>query len=316
MQNNFFRNVPVLVFLMAFYSSSLFAQSPKFPVLVEDQRVIKGEAGKWDENKVHTLSIVEANKDGYKYWGYYGLAYYGTNEASLRKAGIIRSNDLDNWVRYEGNPIIDGDCRWPTVVLRDGVFYMFYAEYNADCDSRIVMVTSKDGIKFDSKKVIVPMEKGKQNQNPFIFYNEQDQTFYLTYYNGVEREKDASKNRWNIMIKKSKDINSLAKAEPKLLLTSPNILAAPSIAYYNNKYYLLAEAFIYGKWNDQWVTIGYVSDKPDGDYVEVDNNPPVLSNNDACAFQYVINNELYITYSHCVNLDKWDWELRMVKAKK
>jgi hypothetical protein len=89
--------------------------------------------------------------------------------------------------KYEGNPIIKGDCRWPTVVFKNSTFYMFYAEYNSDCDSRIVMVTSKDGKNFDNKEEIVPMEKGKQNQNPFIFYKQTDETFYLAYYNGIER---------------------------------------------------------------------------------------------------------------------------------
>jgi beta-xylosidase len=108
----------------------------------------------------------------------------------------------------------------------------------------------------------------------------------------------------------------LKKAETKILLSSSTTLAAPSIAYYDGKYYLLVEAFVYGKWNDQWVTLGYVSDKADGDYKEVNNEPPVLYNNDACAFQYVLDGQLYITYSHCLDLAKWNWELRMVKAEK
>ena len=42
-------------------------------------------------------------------------------------------------------------------------------------------------------KSVVKREFFKQNQNPFIFYNKQDDNFYLAYYNGVERSKDSTK---------------------------------------------------------------------------------------------------------------------------
>jgi hypothetical protein len=282
--------------------------------MTESQLVFQGDSAKWDADKVHTFSVVEANKDGYKYWAYYGLSYYG-GDPSFRKAGLARSNDLIHWDKFAGNPIINGDCRWPTVVLVNSVFYMFYAEYNADNDSRIVMVSSKDGINFDNKVEVVAREKGKQNQNPFIYADKKDGCFYLTYYNGMERGSDKSKYFWNIKIKKSRKLENLKSAKPKQLLTLPYTLAAPSITYYNNKYYLLAEAYLAGKWNDQWVTLGYECDKIDGKYKELSNSP-VLHNNDACAFEYVLDNELYVFYSHCLNLEKFNWELRMMKAVK
>lgn len=304
--------ISALIFLC---SITQYAQVEKYPVLSESKLVLKGDSAKWDYNKAHTLSVVEANKDGYKYWGYYGLAYYGGNP-NFRKAGLVRSNDLINWHKFEGNPIIKSDCRWPTVVLENSVFYMFYAEYNVNNDSRIVMVTSKDGIHFNNKTVVVAREKGKQNQNPFIFFNKKDKTFYLVYYSGIERSKNPSDNIWNIKIKKSKHITNLKTAVPKTLMSSHDLIAAPSIAYYNNKYYLLIESRIIGKWDNKWVTLGYESKKPDGNYSLLANDPPVLYDGDACAFQYVFNNQLYIFYSHCLNLDKFNWELNMVKAIK
>ena len=49
-------------------------------------------------------------------------------------------NNLLDWEKYEHNPIIAGNCRWPTVVFCDSIFYMFYAEYkHPDGDSRVVM---------------------------------------------------------------------------------------------------------------------------------------------------------------------------------
>lgn len=303
-----------LILLFLCFASISYAQLNEYPKLSESVLALQGDEGKWDSSKVHTFSVVEANKDGYKYWGYYGLSYYG-GDPVYRKAGLVRSNDLIHWDKYEGNPVIMGDCRWPTVVYKDKKFYMFYAEYNAENDSRIVMVTSKDGIHFGDKEVIVAREKGKQNQNPFIFFDKNDNNFYLAYYNGIERNPDPKKNVWNINIKKAKTAQGLADARPKTLMSSTDLIAAPSIAYYNNKYYLLIESRVIGKWNDEWVTLGYESDKIDGQYKECDNNPPVLYKGDACAFQYVLDNELYIFYSHCLSLEKWNWELRMVKAE-
>jgi len=312
------RTIPCLFGILSLISLSsiTFAGNEQYPKLSEGTVVIRGDSGKWDYNKAHTLSVVEANKDGYKYWGYYGLSYYDGDPA-LRKAGLARSNDLVHWDKYEGNPIIKSDCRWPNVILHHSVYYMFYAEYDADNDSRIVMVTSKDGINFGNKVVVVERELFKQNQNPFIFLNKRDGYFYLAYYNGVEKSKDSTKNIWQIKLRKGKTIGKLKTAPSKTLLSSDYTIASPSITYFNKKYYLLIEAIKKGKWNSQWVTLAYESKTIGGKYKEVSNNP-VLANNDACAFQHVFNNQLYIFYSHCLDTAKVgalmpDWEEKMVK---
>ncbi|MCL5261674.1 MAG: DUF2341 domain-containing protein, partial [Patescibacteria group bacterium] len=46
----------------------------------------------------HTMSIIEWNHDGYRYWAYYGLA-------GGQGIGLARSNDLVNWTKYENNPL-------------------------------------------------------------------------------------------------------------------------------------------------------------------------------------------------------------------
>lgn len=331
MNSRFFLYFLIVLAAPLFLSRIQYAQETKYPAITKSQVILEGDSGKWDYNKVHTLSVVEADKDGYKYWGYYGLSYYG-GDPNLRKAGLARSNDLIHWDKYEGNPIIQGDCRWPTVVLVNSVFYMFYAEYDANNDSRIVMVTSKDGIHFDNKSVVVKRELGAQNQNPFIYFNNQDGYFYLAYYHGVERSNnkplvgreginkkikyiEKQKNFWQIRIRKSKTIEGLKNAKPKTLLTSDYTIASPSIAFYNNKYYLLIESIKEGKWDDKWVTRAYESNKIDGGYKELANSP-LLVDNDACAFQYVFDSQLYIFYSHCLDLSKWNWEVRSVRVEK
>ena len=61
------------------FSSMAYAQGEKYPTLAlsDSKVVILGDSGKWDYNQAHTFSVVEANKDGYKYWGYYGLSFLG-----------------------------------------------------------------------------------------------------------------------------------------------------------------------------------------------------------------------------------------------
>ncbi|MHB8337069.1 MAG: hypothetical protein ACYDEE_06610 [Ignavibacteriaceae bacterium] len=323
------KEIEIIFFIIIFSSIALLAQESKYPLISASKAIIVGDSGKWDFNKTHTLSVVHANKDGYKYWGYYGLSYYG-GDPSLRKAGLAFSNDLIHWDKYEGNPIIKGDCRWPTVLLHNSVFYMFYAEYDSNNDSRIVMVTSKDGKHFSNKTVVIKREIGTQNQNPFIYFNKMHKNYYLFYYHGVERSNDKPlvgrqginkkseyikqvKNFWQIRFVKNKLLTGLKNAKPVTLMTSSYTIASPSIAFYNNKYYLLVESIKEGSWDNKWVTLAYESSKIDGNYKLLSNNP-LLPDDDACAFQYVFDNQLYIFYSHCLDLTNWYWIIKMVKA--
>jgi hypothetical protein len=319
MIGRFIRNTGLAICFAALCSVTVHAQEVKYPDLSKARIILEGDSAKWDENNVHTFSVVEANKDGYKYWGYYGMNLY-VGDPGLRKAGLARSNDLVHWKKYPGNPILTENCRWPTVVMVHSIFYIFYAEYDYPAnDSRIVMVTSKDGIHFGNKVVVVPREIEMQNQNPFIYYNKRDGSFYLFYYRGIEKSRDSLSNNWNIMVRKSKDINKLKDANPMLLITSRFTMAAPSIAYHKGKYFLTVEALNLKLW-PTWVTLAYSSDKIEGKYTPVSNNP-ILTNNEVCTFQYVFHNQLYVFYAFLKNttnpLAKINyWDIRMVKAIK
>lgn len=301
----------ILVASMLVFSINSFAQEVEYPAIANKSIILEGDKCSWDANSVHTFSIVEANKGGYKYWAYYALDHYNERDAHIRKAGLARSNDLENWEKYENNPIINNNCRWPTVVFANETFYMFYAEYNDDVDSRIVMRTSKNGLDFGEMTVVAPYVKGEQNQNPFIYFNENDKNFYLFYYNGTERAE--SNRKWNIMVKKSKNVVKLNDSKPYEVVSSLETLAAPSVAYYKGTYWLLVEEFNNSKAMDRWVTNAFYSDKVDKNYKRVSNNP-ILSDNDACAFQYVFNNELYVSFSHALKIGEV-WNLKMIKLK-
>lgn len=317
MKNNPIRMCVLLLFSILLVSAAALAQGLKYPALSESRAIIEGDTATWDSSKVHTLSVVEADRGGYKYWGYYGLAYYaifGGLDTNLLKAGLARSNDLIHWDKYKGNPIIESNCRWPTSIMVGSKTYLFYAQYDhLTNDSRIVMVSSRDGIHFHNMAVVVPRQRGMQNQNPFIYFNNEDKNFYLFYYNGIEKSRDSTSDNWNIMFKKSRSVENLKDAHPTILLSSLYTLAAPSIAFLKNQYYLLVEAWNPPQWGKIWVTLAYESNKIDGNY-RLLSNSPVLFNNDACAFEYVFHKQMYVFYSHCVDTARDVWDLKMVKA--
>jgi hypothetical protein len=307
------RNSSIFLLILAVTLTVFSCYSPReYPRFEEGSVVLKGDPGTWDENEVHDLSVVVANRSDYKYWGYYGLAYYD-NSAEKGKAGLACSNDLVHWQKYPGNPVIKANCRWPSVILVNDIFHLFYAQYDSNVDSRIVRVTSKDGINFFQEEIVVPREPGLQNQNPFIWYNSQNAKYYLYYYHGDERS--AVNKHWDINVKIAADIESLAGTSPQRLVTSANTLAAPSMAYFNGRYFLTAEALD----GTTWITKAFISLAPDGPFEEVSNNP-VLANDDACAFQHIFNDTLYLYYSHRYSraeeeIDSTNcWDLRMVKT--
>ncbi len=298
--------------LALFVNSRGFTQTVKYPLSVENKTILTGTTGSWDEGSVHTFSVVEASKNGYKYFAYYGLDHYNDKEASVKKCGLAMSNDLENWVKYRQNPIIDFNCRWPTVVHDGKKIYMFYAEYNKNGDSRIVMRNSENGMQFGDKAIVVPYCKDEQNQNPFIYFNKTDSNYYLFYYNGTERAE--TNPRWNIMVKKSSSLIGLSAAKSNMVLSSGKTMAAPSVAFYNGKYFLLVEEFENFDTMEKWVTNAFWSDEIDKGYRRVSNNP-VLANNDACAFQYLIKGNLCVFYSHSTNAENSNWNIKMIKLK-
>lgn len=62
---------------------SINAQHGLSPEITEGQCVLRGDKCSWDADAVHTISIVEVNHDGYKYWGYCGLNHYQNDQQFL-----------------------------------------------------------------------------------------------------------------------------------------------------------------------------------------------------------------------------------------
>jgi hypothetical protein len=300
-----------LVFIGMIFLACALKNKTGYPALTQGGIVLQGDPGRWDENSVHTLSVVRADREGYKYWGYYGLDYYN-GPAEKRKAGLARSNDLVRWEKYLGNPIVESNCRWPFVILADGVFHMFYEEYNLDMESRIVKISSRDGIQFSRLEEVVPYEKDLQNQNPFVYLEPRDKSYCLFYYHGMER--GPGRHEWNIRMKRAVDPSLFNQAPYKTILSSVDIIASPSLAYYDRRYFLTVESFRPGQFDNKWTTRAYESRILDGNFIETKNSP-ILRDNDACAFQTVFEGELIVFYSQRFGAEKNYWDLRMGKGK-
>jgi hypothetical protein len=88
------------------------AKSRAYLKLTTPQRVLP-DAQPWEGDEFpHTLSVLEVKRGGFRYWGWYGL-----NEG--RGIGLVRSNDLVHWTKYEQNPLVDAEIGYGRYYFSD-----------------------------------------------------------------------------------------------------------------------------------------------------------------------------------------------------
>jgi hypothetical protein len=236
----------------------------------------------WENAAPHTLSVVEANHDGYRYWGYYGL----TNCGGI---GLARSNDLLHWDKYERNPLYNqGGERWPSAVKVSDTYYMVH-DRDYCTNSYLVLRSSKDALDFgppDQYTLLIPAEDGARNQNAALFYDQNSQQFYLYWYRG-----GAELGLWQIKVRSAATAEGLADPSSEhVLIEEPYEIAAPHMLYYDNTYYLATEVN-----ENAWKTRVYAGPTPLGPFTELPGNP-VLGDNEACFFQHVFSDTLHAYY--------------------
>lgn len=252
-------------------------------------RTVMTKTQEWESAAPHTLSVVELNRDGYRYWGYYGL----TNCGGI---GLVRSNDLANWDKYEQNPVVhkDGE-RWASVVKDGDTLYMVHTR-DYCTTSHLVLRTSRDGVDFgapDDYTLLVAPEKGIANQNPALFYDETTRTWYLYWYRGGHDYK-----LWQIMARSASTPAGLATADNHILISEKYEIAAPHMMRVGDTYYLSTEVN-----ENAWKTRIYAGEGALGVFTPLPGNP-VLGNNEACFFQHVFSNTLHAYYCKD-NGDEW-----------
>jgi hypothetical protein len=284
-------------------------QSKTVPYLkLTTPRRVLPDAQKWEKNEFpHTMSVLEMKRDGFRYWGWYGL-----NEGE--GIGLARSNDLVNWTKYDKNPLWT-NARWPSVLAnadpkdKDLLYYAITREYDTP-SSHIVLATSRDGINLKEEKILVAGVPNQRNQNPNLFRDPVGGRFYLTFYRGND------KDHFEIISKSAASVVDLDKAPEKLLLKTDTTVAAPTLLYLKNVsapngkkgvYYMATEIYPHRYSDDpegEWQVKVFASDAPDGDFQPTEGNP-MMKGQRACLFQHLFNGRFYGYDCHLESPDHW-----------
>jgi hypothetical protein len=288
---------------MAFAQQKESAASPYLD-LSKPQHVLP-DAQEWEGKEFpHTLSVLELNRDGFRYWGWYGL-----NEGM--GIGLARSNDLVHWTKYEKNPLWT-NARWPSVLEKadpkdpELIYFAIVRDYDTP-SSHIVLATSRDGIHLKEQKILVPGVPSQRNQNPNLFRDPLSGRFFLTYYRGND------KDQFEIVSRNAAAVSNLDKAAEKVLIRSTQTVAAPTLLYVKPKgkgsgiYYLATEIYPHRYTNDpegEWQVKVFAANAPNGDFQPVAGNP-VMKGQRACLFQHIFNNRFYGYDCHLEANDKW-----------
>jgi hypothetical protein len=272
-------------------------------------RHVLPDAQKWEGNEFpHTMSVLEWNRGGFRYWGWYGL-----NEG--RGIGLARSKDLIDWKKYDQNPLWS-NARWPSVLEKadpkhpEVLYFAITRDYDTP-SSFVVLATSTDGIQLKQEKVLVQGVPNQRNQNPNLFRDPQSGRFYLTFYRGNDRD------HFEIISKSADSIVDLDKAPEKVLLKSETTIAAPTLLYVKGAnpasgknggvYFLATEIYPHRYTTDpegEWQVKVFFADAPDGDFQPVAGNP-IMAGQRACLFQHIFNGHFYGYDCHLETPDKW-----------
>jgi hypothetical protein len=280
------------------------ALAPPYLKLSKPRQVLS-DAQPWEGNEFpHTLSVLELNRSGFRYWGWYGL-----NEG--KGIGLARSNDLVHWRKYERNPLWS-NARWPSVLekadpMDPGLLYFAITRDYDTPSSHIVLATSHDGINLKEEKVLVSGAPNQRNQNPNLFLDPVSGRCFLTFYRGND------KDHFEIVSRSAASVAELDKAYEKVLIQSSETVAAPTLLYVkpNRKekgvYYLSTEIYPHRYTKNpeaEWQVKVFVGDTPDGDFRPVAGNP-VMRDQRACLFQHIFHNRFYGYDCQVKSNDKW-----------
>jgi hypothetical protein len=263
------------------------------------------DAQTWEGKEFpHTMSVLELNRDGFRYWGWYGL-----NEG--RGIGLARSNDLVHWTKYEQNPLWT-NARWPSVLEKadpkdPGLLYFAITRDYDTPSSYVVLATSHDGIHLTQEKVLTAGVANQRNQNPNLFRDPVSGRFFLTFYRGNDND------HFEIISKSAASVPALDKAPEKVLIRSSETVAAPTLLYLKGKdgkkgmYYMATEIYPH-RYSDnpegEWQVKVFAASAPDGDFQPVEGNP-ILRGQRACLFQHIFNDRFYGYDCHMEGNDKW-----------
>jgi hypothetical protein len=299
----------ILVTAFAIVSPAVLAQqkaaSPIQYLNLTKPQLALPDAQTWEGKEFpHTMSVLEWNREGFRYWGWYGL-----NEG--RGIGLARSNDLVHWTKYQQNPLWT-NARWPSVLEKadpkdPGLLYFAITRDYDTPSSYVVLAASHDGIHLTQEKVLVAAVPNQRNQNPNLFRDPVSGRFFLTFYRGNDND------HFEIISKNAASVSALDKASEKVLIRSTETVAAPTLLYVKGKdgkkgiYYMATEIYPH-RYSDnpegEWQVKVFAASAPDGDFQPVEGNP-ILRGQRACLFQHIFNDRFYGYDCQLEANDRW-----------
>jgi len=310
--NAYTHPLALLVFMLAAVGE--FAQfapgSPSVPYInLTTPRRVLPDAQTWEGDQFpHTLSVLQLERGGFRYWGWYGLN-------NGRGIGLARSNDLLNWTKYEQNPLWT-NARWPSVMekadpkRKSTLYFAITRDYDTP-SSYIVLASSEDGIHLREEKVLVQAVPNQRNQNPNLFRDPRSRRLFLTFYRGNDHD------HFEIVSKSATTLQGLDGAKEKILMTSTETIAAPTLLYVKHAknaqtkrsgiYYLATEIYPHrytANPEGEWQVKVFAADSPDGNFQPVASNP-ILRGQRACLFQHIFANRFYGFDCHLEDPDHW-----------
>ena len=215
--------LPLLLLALPCAGATLPAAAPVGYLKLPEPQRLDWPAQDWEgDQQPHTLSVIELDRGGFRYWGWYGLNHG-------RGIGLARSNDLVHWNKFDANPLWS-NARWPSVLkgadpAHPGTLYFAITRDYDTSASRIVLASSDDGIHLKELKDLVKPVAEERNQNPNLFHDPVTGRFLLTYYRGNDD------NYFDIVSRSAKSVRDLDRAPEKLLLHSVETVAAPNLMY-------------------------------------------------------------------------------------
>ena len=253
--------------------------APGYYALTPEQTLFSQDQA-FETSAPHSFSAVELDST-YKYYAYYGPVSYGY-------VGLAGSNDMVTWTKLGPVTATNEDfaslqVRWPSVV-RDGdtLWVALTEDYGSSSHIGLYSTTVSDPAHLTRVGDLVTPQGGGRDQNPNLWYDANDQQYYLYWYSN-------SLGGWSILAREAPTPEGLASAANIEVLHSSSTLAAPNMLFLDGTYFLATE--INGSpWQ---VEVFASTTSPVSGFTPLPDGPQ-LPNDSACPSQNVVGQTLYL----------------------
>jgi len=132
--------------------------------------LLLGSSGSWDSVKVETPSVVKLPDGTYRI--YYAGSNIPDSEAGFQM-GFAVSRDGINWDKYSGNPVLTLGKKGsfdeltigePSVLIKDGEYWMWYAGMSGNLKVTIGLAKSKDGVVWEKKGKVLELDVEREGR--------------------------------------------------------------------------------------------------------------------------------------------------------